>query len=301
MGMAGSGSGLAKNVKKVRLAHQVQRPFRVHRHTLCLRHTFAQPHRAFCQRAAANRMPTGVEFQNTLRFIGQCQQVAAGLVELQAGQITNGQPAIALAVGNYLEIAGGVVVGLWKAAHLDDLHRVAFSGNEQALAHRVIGQPLVTFVAARVDPQRQLLGVGGVEAFCVVIDVNLNQPQPTLVADDIRAGADVFNSFSIAKAHQRNAPQHAAIEAQLDQLGILVGHCEQALAIRVVTETRNIIFQPCNNLPFCHDAILIKANGLKRFGLPEHLPVEQGALYVAIPLIGEHEYRNQRHKREEQE
>ncbi|KPY85321.1 Unknown protein sequence [Pseudomonas syringae pv. tagetis] len=301
MGMCLKDSRPAEHIKQVRLADQIQRSFVVHGHAFGLWHAPAQAHVAFFQRTTANRPASGIEFQDAFRLIGQRQQVAARLIELQTGQIAHGKLAITFAVSDHLEITRCIGIDSGKAAHLDDLHRIALAGDKQALAARVIGQTFVAFIATGRQPQRQLLGIGGVQTFGVVIHMNLNQPQLTLITDDVNAGADVFNGLCIAKPHQRNTSQHTTIQAEFDQFRILVGHREQALAVRVVAQARDIILKPLDNLLFCHSTILIKTNGLKRVGLPEHLPVEQYALHVAVALIGAHEQHNQRNKDDKQE
>ncbi|MNC61493.1 hypothetical protein D3C75_1114370 [compost metagenome] len=121
-----------------------------------------------------------------------------------------------------------------KPVHFVDQHRVALLGDKQALAHRIVGQPFKSLVAAHVHAERHLLSVRRIEERGVVLQMNLDQPLLALVGDHVGVGADVLHRLRIAKADQRDAAQDLAVEGKLDQLGVLIGDRKQAFAHRVV-------------------------------------------------------------------
>ena len=126
--------------------------------------------------------------------------------------------------------------------------------------------------------QGHLLGLGRVEKLRVVLQVNLDQPLLTLIADHIGVLADELHRFGIAKAHQVDTPQDLAVQGQFNQFGVLIGHGKQALAHRVVGQRRDIIIQALNHLGFQHHLIVRQANGAFIQRLAPGLPVEPGAL-----------------------
>ncbi|MNN59882.1 hypothetical protein D3C81_1750320 [compost metagenome] len=96
--------------------------------------------------------------------------------------------------------------------HLVDQHRIAFLGDKQTLAHRIIGQPLKPLVAAHVHAEGHLFGICRIEERHARFQVNLDQSLLAFVRDDIGVVADELHGFRIAETDQRNAPQDLAIK-----------------------------------------------------------------------------------------
>lgn len=128
--------------------------------------------------------------------------------------------------------------------HLVDHHRVPLLGHEQALARRVVGQTLEALVAVQANAQGQLLGVGGIEEQGVIVQAYADQPLLALIGDHVAVGPDVLHRLGVAEAGQRDTAQDTAIQRQLDQFGLGIGNGEQALAVGVVGQRRDVVVQP---------------------------------------------------------
>ncbi len=179
--------------------------------------------------------------------------------------------------------------GVRKATHFDDLHGPPLFGDEQPTALIIVGQAFEAVVAAGVDAQGQLLGIGRVEECRVVIHMNLDQPLTVLVADHVNPGADVLDRLGVTKPGQGNSSENPPFQAQLDQLGVFVGHGKEGFALRIEAERRDISLQAVDGPRLNLDLIGIEAQRLSIAGLPEHVPVEPEPL--DDPVFACHEKR----------
>ncbi|MNZ86719.1 hypothetical protein D3C78_1055540 [compost metagenome] len=171
-----------------------------------------------------------------------------------------------------------------KALHFIDQHRVALLGDKQALALGVVGQAFKPLVPGHVNAQGHLLGIGGIEERRAVLQMNLDQALLTLIADHIGVGTDELHRLRVAKPHQRHAAQDFPVEGHLDQLGILVGHGEQAFTHRIKGQCRDVIVQPVDHLRLDHHLIVIERHGLLTERVQPGLQVEPGTLVKAVVL-----------------
>ncbi|MNP00563.1 hypothetical protein D3C76_923550 [compost metagenome] len=184
--------------------------------------------------------------------------MAAAVVVLQAGQVANEEPGIALGIVHDMHGERLVRVGMGEAVDLVDTHRIALLGHEQALPGRIVGQSLEALVAGKADAQGQLLGFVGIDGGGVLVQAHLDQALKALVGDDVDALADVLDGLGIAEPHQRDTADQVAVQGQLDEFRALVGDREEAVAVRVVGQGGNIVRQAFDG-----------------FGLDGHLVVRQ--------------------------
>ncbi|MNR15093.1 hypothetical protein D3C85_1316080 [compost metagenome] len=181
-----------------------------------------------------------------------------------------------------------------EALHFVDQHRVALLGDEQPLAYRIVSQPLKTLVAAHVYANGHLLGVCTIEEGGVLLQMNLDQSLLTLIRDHVGVGTDEFHRLRIAEASQRHTPQNLALKGQLDQLGVFVGDSEQAFALRIERQRRDVIVQPVDHPCFDVHPVLIQADGHTALRLPKGMQVEPGTFEQAHVLHdrNQHDQRN---------
>ncbi|MNQ73009.1 hypothetical protein D3C85_877280 [compost metagenome] len=177
-------------------------------------------------------------------------------------------------------------IAVREAMNLVDPQRIALLGDEQALADRVVSQTLEALVAAQLDAQRQLLGVGRVDLAGVLVQAHLDQALSSLVGDHIEAATDVFDRLGIAKSDQLDPAQDATVERQLDQFRVLVGDGEQAAPIRVVSQRRDVVVQADDRLRLNRHPVIRQPD---RVSLPlRHmaplLRIEPGTLEQAVVL-----------------
>ncbi|MNF77310.1 hypothetical protein D3C84_594510 [compost metagenome] len=128
-----------------------------------------------------------------------------------------------------------------------------------------------------------MLGILGIEESRVVVEVHTNQALLTLIGDHITAGADVFDRLGIAETGERYPPQYAPVQRQLNQLRTLIGHGEQAVAVRIEGECGDIVIQPFEGLCLDRHAILVQTDA-QLGGLPPGLDIEPAALEQAVLL-----------------
>ncbi|MNI46950.1 hypothetical protein D3C73_1014380 [compost metagenome] len=136
----------------------------------------------------------------------------AALIELQARQIPDEQPRIALAVLHHMHCIGLLRVFMGKPVNFVDHHRVSLLGHEQAFARRVIGQPLEPLVAVQAYAKAQLLGIVGVQEHRVVPQAHANQPLLALIGNHVTVGPYVFHRLRVAETGQRHPPQDTTVE-----------------------------------------------------------------------------------------
>ncbi len=74
--------------------------------------------------------------------------------------------------------------------------------------------------------------------------MRLDQALLAFIGDDVDVVADELHGLGVTKSHQGNAPQDLAVQRQLDQFGVLIGHGKQAFAHRVIGECRDIVIEP---------------------------------------------------------
>ena len=163
---------------------------------------------------------------------------------------------------------GFLGVALREAPHFVNQHGVALLGDKQALAHRIVGQAFKALVARRVDPQRQLLGIAGIQNPGVVIDLDLDQALLTLIGNHIGIFTNKLHRFGITKPDQCDTAQDLAIKGKFDQLGFLVGYSEQAFTNRVEGQCRNIVLEPFDGLALQYRAVLAQIDRIRVDRLP---------------------------------
>ena len=211
--------------------------------------------------------------------------MAAAFIELQARQVAHEQPGIAFGVVDDVHRVGFFRFEMGKAVNLVDQHRVALLGHEQALAGRVVRQPLEPLVAVQANAQGQLLGIAGIEEHRVVVKAHAYQPLLTLVGDHVAVGPDVLHRLWVAKTGQRNSAQDAAVQRQLDQLRTCIGNGEQGLAVGVVGQRRNVGPQAFDRTRLDHHLVAVQPHALLG-RLPPGLEVEPAPLEQAKLLPG---------------
>ena len=186
--------------------------------------------------------------------------MAGPAVVLEAGKIADEEPVVAARSVDHLDrhrlarLAG-------EAVDLVDAQRVALLGHEEALAIRIVGEPLEALVAVTADTKRELLAVGGIQALRALGEADLEQALLALVADHVGIAADVLDGFWIAEAVQGDAAQYRPGEREFDQFRVLVGDGKQRPPVGVEGQRRNVVAEALDDTAFDRDAVVGEPQG----------------------------------------
>ena len=123
--------------------------------------------------------------------------------------------------------------------------------------------------------------------------MDLHQALATLLGDHVDAGPDVLDSLRILETAQGDASQQFAVQRQLEEMQVLVGHADQAAPAGVEGQRRDVGLR-AQHAGFDIDPIVGQAQGV----LAQHrrhalLQLEPDALKRAL-LLTRHQQRKQR-------
>lgn len=128
----------------------------------------------------------------------------------------------------------------------------------------------------------------------VGVDMDLHQALATLLGDHVDAGPDVLDSLRILETAQGDASQQFAVQRQLEEMRVLVGHADQAAPAGVEGQRRDVGLR-AQHAGFDIDPIVGQAQGvlarnIAAVALPQ---LEPDALERAL-LLTRHQQRKQR-------
>lgn len=130
----------------------------------------------------------------------------------------------------------------------------------------------------------------GIDDARLLIDLDAQQPLQAFIADHVDAFGDVLDGLRIAEADQRNGAQQIAFQAEFQPVRIAVGDGDQAVAIRIEGQRRQVIVDTGDDLALDRDPV-VRQSQRGAAALLALLPlgeVEPAALEQTVVNAGRH-------------